>query len=534
MFTGILKTLPHRLPQHAVSVLLFRRINGALGHGNRRRRFDRSGFHGWLPLAWMGIGTTLSLADRRGECVFSACDHYHKCFSERAIRNRHETPIVIANHAIVMIKAASWWRSCPSYYFDEGHYIFDAADGVFCAGNDGVSRCTIALLADWPLREAGKSRARGLKNGCRIYWRRSSLNEIDGGCVTPCTVSSNLTGWNGFNTIIHKPMQKFFGFVSQQVMACQWPRRALFNRDLFILIEDAIPSAQQLHDNMKALRKPMQRLRRGFDKNYQKKQTLCPRYTQTPWCGCRSLDRRINAMLTLGRVIGKSSWWRWTTAICWLDGNQSSGKNFWYWCSPSPHWLQASHWQIFETHIHSMVITSATYCAMVSVKIDCRQKPWRGKISDETPIRFSIPSPIVMPIRRAFLLSPTSIKPIWINWLRLIENCFSLPRRSPGILPRLRGYGLFIIKFQENYQSPVCQLYAQHVDGIDTGTLVDMFREDTHSCLWGTDAVRDGADVPWPLRMIGLTAPWLRGTILQKARKKVMGGSDFDDRLTWP
>ncbi|MCB1551984.1 MAG: ATP-dependent DNA helicase, partial [Alphaproteobacteria bacterium] len=35
------------------------------------------------------------------------------------------------------------------------------------------------------------------------------------------------------------------------------------------------------------------------------------------------------------------------------------------------------------------------------------------------------------------------------------------------------------------------------------------------------------------LRMIVFDrVPWPRGTILQKARKKVMGGSDFDDRLT--
>ncbi|MGB0823625.1 MAG: hypothetical protein ACPGSK_05795, partial [Alphaproteobacteria bacterium] len=36
-------------------------------------------------------------------------------------------------------------------------------------------------------------------------------------------------------------------------------------------------------------------------------------------------------------------------------------------------------------------------------------------------------------------------------------------------------------------------LFAQHVDAMDTGTLVDIFRDDTNACLLGTDAVRDGA-----------------------------------------
>ncbi|MFN5820925.1 MAG: helicase C-terminal domain-containing protein, partial [Novosphingobium sp.] len=39
-------------------------------------------------------------------------------------------------------------------------------------------------------------------------------------------------------------------------------------------------------------------------------------------------------------------------------------------------------------------------------------------------------------------------------------------------------------------------LYAQHVDPIDTGTLVDIFRDDPRASLLGTDALRDGVDVP--------------------------------------
>src|SRR3546814_3877152 len=39
-------------------------------------------------------------------------------------------------------------------------------------------------------------------------------------------------------------------------------------------------------------------------------------------------------------------------------------------------------------------------------------------------------------------------------------------------------------------------LFAQHVDPLDTGTLVDIFRADPHASLLGTDALRDGVDVP--------------------------------------
>jgi ATP-dependent DNA helicase DinG len=77
-------------------------------------------------------------------------------------------------------------------------------------------------------------------------------------------------------------------------------------------------------------------------------------------------------------------------------------------------------------------------------------------------------------------------------------------------------------------------LWAQHVDGLDTSTLIDIFRADVHSCLLGTDAVRDGVDVPGAsLRLIVFDrVPWPRPDILHKARKAAFGGSAYDDRLT--
>ena len=39
-------------------------------------------------------------------------------------------------------------------------------------------------------------------------------------------------------------------------------------------------------------------------------------------------------------------------------------------------------------------------------------------------------------------------------------------------------------------------LFAQHVDGLNLPTLIDIFRAEEDACLLGTDAVRDGVDVP--------------------------------------
>ena len=76
-------------------------------------------------------------------------------------------------------------------------------------------------------------------------------------------------------------------------------------------------------------------------------------------------------------------------------------------------------------------------------------------------------------------------------------------------------------------------LYGQHVDGLDTGSLVDLFREDENSCLLGTDALRDGVDVPGrALRLVVFErVPWPRPDILHKARRVAFGKS-YDDQLT--
>src|SRR5690606_5753250 len=80
-------------------------------------------------------------------------------------------------------------------------------------------------------------------------------------------------------------------------------------------------------------------------------------------------------------------------------------------------------------------------------------------------------------------------------------------------------------------------LYAQHVDPIDTGTLIDIFRDDPAASLLGTDALRDGVDVPGhSLRCVVMEqVPWPKPSILHRARRAAAsesgGGGAHDDRI---
>jgi len=77
-------------------------------------------------------------------------------------------------------------------------------------------------------------------------------------------------------------------------------------------------------------------------------------------------------------------------------------------------------------------------------------------------------------------------------------------------------------------------LYAQHIDGLNLPTLVDIFRAEENACLLGTDALRDGVDVPGPsLRLIVFArVPWPRPTLVHRVRRRHFGSRAFDESTT--
>jgi ATP-dependent DNA helicase DinG len=77
-------------------------------------------------------------------------------------------------------------------------------------------------------------------------------------------------------------------------------------------------------------------------------------------------------------------------------------------------------------------------------------------------------------------------------------------------------------------------LYAQHIDRMNLQTLLQLFREETRSVLLGTDAVRDGVDVPGNAlqMMIYDRVPWPRPDMLFKARAAWQGRTEWTERVT--
>ena len=120
-------------------------------------------FPGWLA-ELIGRGRVGWLADRRGECIHSACPHFRRCFVEKNIRKARHAHIVVANHALVMAQAALGGlddATVPTrYVFDEGHHLLEAADSAFSvrlSGREGRE------LRRWVVgAEAGGGREQGV------------------------------------------------------------------------------------------------------------------------------------------------------------------------------------------------------------------------------------------------------------------------------------------------------------------------------------------------------------------------------------
>ncbi len=505
-------------------------------------------FPGWLP-GLLGYAQTTGLADRRGECIFSACDHYKRCFTERAIRKAKQTPLVIANHAVVMHQTAlaGLDDNLPQrYIFDEGHHLFEAADSAFAAHLTGHETYD---LRRWLMGPEGgrRSRARGLKKRLedllagdddgiglmdRILHHARFLTSED---WLPRLKAGNPQG------SAEKLIEKIF----HQVQARAEGSEGFYSLETpsFPLITGLLEVSDQLKEDLKVLRATMLRLvahlRGRLD---EQSDTLSPDSRKRLDAVAQSLDRR--AQLTISSWIGMletlESGLNPVDWVDWMSVDRAEGKiydvgMYRHYIDPTKPFAAA-----LKPHAHSMIVTSATLRDGYMLPENPAGWETASTITganhlSSSPMTFSIPSPFDYAARtRVFIV--TDIRKNDSDQLAAAYRELFLASGGGGLglftsIQRLKNVHA---KIQDRLSRDGITLFSQHVDGIDAGTLVDMFRDDTHSCLLGTDAVRDGVDVPGDsLRMIAFDrVPWPRATLLHKARKKALGGSAYDDRLT--
>jgi ATP-dependent DNA helicase DinG len=508
---------------------------------------DLSGgdFPGWLP-ELIGRNRSLGLADRRGECIYAACTHFNRCFIERSIRRARRAEIVVANHALVMVQAAlndGDGGQLPSrIVFDEGHHLFDAADSAFSANLSGVEG---SELRRWLLgsEASARSRSRGLKR--RI---EDLVTEGDGQRQLDDAIrAARALPAEGWATRLREgqplgPVEEFLTLARAQVLARATGRDEDFSQeaDTTPPIEGIAEAAAKAAVALSQLVKPLSDLRVALLKHLaDDTDELDTAMRQRIEAIARSLMRR--AINPLGGWIAMLKTLDQPTPDAFVDwfaidrrgGDEVDVGMSRHWVDPTEPLALA-----IAGAAHGIVVTSATLTdGTGDVEADWAAAEQRtGAIHLPSPaLRASVPSPFDYPANtRVFIV--TDVRKDDLAQVSAAYRALFLASGGGALglftaISRLRAVHSNI---GQALDDAGLTLLAQHVDGMGTASLIDIFRAEEDACLLGTDAVRDGVDVPGrSLRLIVFDrVPWPRPDILHRARKARFGGKAYDDSLT--
>ena len=495
---------------------------------------------GWLPVLFRRNGST-ALTDRRGECVYAGCPHYRKCFIERAARASADAAIVIANHALVMVNAARGRETATRptrYVFDEGHHIFDAADAMFGVALSGQETIELRRWITGP-ESGSRGRRRGLAARLSDV---ASYDDAGARAITEAVDAARALPSDGWLQRLAEGQP--FGAIEHLLAAA---RGLVYARDTDgsgeagygIETELAEPDAQLIDAiqpaaaALESLLRPMMALGRRLEAVLDE---------APDWMDGQARARIEGAIASLG--------WRAETVAAWLSlvariGGPASA-DFVDWLAVERiegreidigihrRWLDPTK-PFAETVLksaHGALVTSATLRAGGDWDV-AEQRSGAQHLAHPAQ-RFEAASPFDYP-RQAEVLIVTDIKrgdmgALAAAYARLIV---AAQGGTLGLFTAIRRLRAVHTRIADRLAREGLPLYAQHVDPIDTGTLVDIFRDDPRASLIGTDALRDGVDVPGhSLRLVVMEGvPWPKPSVLHAARRLAGGGSAYDDRI---
>jgi len=490
------------------------------------------------------------ITDRRGECIYSACPHYRVCFIERAIRRSRHAPIVVANHALVIAQAAQDWNPDQEtaadrrvrYVFDEGHHLFDAADSGFAVHLCGRE---MAELRRWIIGPEGRTRgrARGLEDRLKdIVEGDPDLSAL----VLQTKAAAGALAADGsmsriVNAAARNAGEAFLAAIYTHVTARTSDTDPLYSLEAETqpLGEDVQEAARELRDSLGAIVRPMlalsSALRRKLDLEAGE---LESRERVRLEGAARGLERRARQILPawiamLDTLIERSSEKQF---VDWFEIARDDGRDVDV--GLRRHWIDPTI--PFSSDVlsaaHGALITSATLRDADSDADDWQSAEVRTGAHHlpEPPKRASFGSPFRYAEQaRIFVANDVERRDRAQLASAYRELFLAAGGGALGLFTSVR----MLRAVEERIAAPLAEagltLYAQHVDRLDTGTLVDLFRAEENACVLGTDALRDGVDVPGrSLRLVVFDKlPWPRPTILHKARRERFGRG-YDDLLT--
>ncbi|MDZ7587888.1 MAG: ATP-dependent DNA helicase [Parasphingorhabdus sp.] len=495
---------------------------------------------GWLGTLFRRNGQT-ALTDRRGECVYAGCPHYRKCFIERAVRRSAQADIVIANHALVMVNAARGREAAnrpTRLIFDEGHHLFDAADGMFSARLSGSEAIEIRRWVLGP-ETSNRGRRRGL--AARLG-DLASYDEEGGRAIEAARYAAEALPGDGWlqrlvEAMPSGPIEKLFSAVRATVFARDEGGKGDAGYGLETELGDvdgplieAVAEAAQAVD---LLLRPLVRLGKRIEALIEEGPDWMDGPARARMDGAlMSLGWRCDTLAAwlalLGRIGGPAD----ADFVDWLFVDRYEGRE--YDVGIARHWLDPTIPVVETVHrpAHGVLVTSATLRGGGDWAT-ARALSGAGHL-EHGPSEFAVSSPFDYATRAKVIIVTDVRKGDMAGLAGAYAQLIEASRGGVlGLFTAIRRLRAVYARIADRLAESGLPIYAQHVDPIDTGTLVDIFRDDPRASLLGTDALRDGVDVPGQsLRMVIMEqVPWPRPDILHRARRLANGGSGYDDRI---
>lgn len=501
---------------------------------------------GWLISLFRRTGST-ALTDRRGECVYAGCVHWRKCFIERSVRASRHADIVIANHALTMINAARGrdGDAPPTrIIFDEGHHLFDAADSIFAVALTGQEAIE---MRRWIIGPESQSRGRRRGLAARLSdvagYDEQGAEAIEAACHAAMALPSD--GWLQ-RLAEGTPLGPVEGLL-RELRTHVYARDGAAERDgdpgYGLEAELADPDAR-LVAAASAAAKALEALLRPLMLLGQRMTALLD--DAPDWLDAQARARIEGALVSLGYRGETISAWVALAAriggppdpamIDWLSVERIEGREMDVgvqrrWIDPTGPLART-----ILSPAHGVLVTSATLALGDWERAEARSGaahlPGGAQhFHCESPFDYAANSEVIIvtDIRRGDIAALAG------GYARLIEAAGGGVLGLFTAIRRLRAVHARIADHLARNGLPVL---AQHVDPIDTGTLVDIFRDDPRASLLGTDALRDGVDVPGgSLRMVVMEGvPWVKPNIVYAARRMAAraGGSSasaYDDAM---
>lgn len=497
------------------------------------------------------------LAERRGECIHGACPHYQCCFVENSIHKAQNADIVIANHALVM-QQISWYMNnnlndqsnFPTrFIFDEAHHLLDATDSAYSVA---FSLLETSELRRWLLgNEGNKTRSKGLKKRIHDVIVGDAKLERLLESILQATHALPILNWSSHfstepdNNFVpdSNPTEYFFYLVYTQILARSQknispiPVPEYYDQnecDLFPILPELQQQASILSECFLQLLTPLLQFIQTLEHKLKVDIDTLDKYSKDRIeTTISSLQRRavnpLSVWVDLLNLLDqpKQDQQEPQTHVTFLKIEKSGTRIldvgiFHHWLDPTLPFMKS-----IANYAHGIILTSATLRDDSQHDTEATWQAAEKRVGTPhlplAPIRASLACPFDYSKQARIYIINDINTPSINNLAHAYLNLFQASKGGAlGLFTAIQRLRAVHQKIIHPLEEQNISLFAQHVDPINNNSLIELFKSEQHSCLLGTDAMRDGINIPGDaLRLVVFEKmPWPRPDILHRERRR--------------